>query len=67
MYTHYPYINNNGTITNSGEADAFNVAFSETTPIVNNTGRMLPAAEGEERHREGKRSWHPDPGVLVEL
>ncbi len=67
MYTHYPYINNNGTINNSGEADAFNVAFSETTPIVNNTGRMPPAAEGEERLRKEKRSWRPELGVIVEL
>jgi hypothetical protein len=32
-----------------------------------NTGRMLPAAEGEEGLKEGKRSWHPELGVLVEL
>ncbi len=61
MYTYYPYINNNGTINNFGEADAMKPPILKLHHYSTNPGRKLPAAEREEdldrRKEVGILSW----------
>jgi hypothetical protein len=66
FYIHIvPIFTKNRTINNFGGLN--DVAFTETTPLVNKHRQDATCCIGRRRTQRGERSWHPEFGVLVEL